>query len=264
MKVYQLANNINNTIKSSKDISELVSLVRETVAEAVVDQVFIRECVDYTLRNVDNFMITGNYSPLYVDSKNNWRMALFLWNPKSENEPHQHNTWSVSGVVHNQLEVKLFDKKDGNVIEKSVLHAQEGQTGYLIPPCIHALRNPSEKNFTVTLHVFCDSELIEQRNYDTIWFGENDPRINPNPKSRVVRDLMSCLLLIGKLATAIQFPLLEKVFFLGNVSVKLAVYKRMVVLDLNNSKSFGIQLENLLTGLDKVRFNQTNSRLFGA
>ncbi|CDG21955.1 protein of unknown function [Xenorhabdus poinarii G6] len=263
MNVIDFAKKINHEITSTQSMPDMIYNIRNIMSVAITDEIFLNDCINELIENIKNTLRINEIKPLYVDYNNKWRMSIFLWNPKSENQPHQHNTWSVSGVMHNKIKIKIYEKINEGISVINEIIAIEGKTGYLIPPCIHALGNPDLSEYSITLHVFCDSDLRKDKNGDTIWLGENDPRDNIDYSIVVLRNLTSCLLLTDKLNQNFQFNILEKIFSLGTPSIKLQAYKKMIRLDISKSKRYSSQLEAVLSGDVLIRIRESNAKLYG-
>ncbi|WP_237386310.1 hypothetical protein [Xenorhabdus sp. Sc-CR9] len=263
MKLIDFARKINNEITSVQSMPDMINNIRNIVSVAIVDEVFLNDCVNELIKNTKNILNINESEPLYIDYKNKWRMNVFLWNPKSENHPHQHNTWSVSGVMHNKIKIKIFEKVNEEISVSKELIAVEGKTGYLIPPCIHTLGNPDLSEYSITLHVFCDSDLRTDKNGDTIWLGKNDPLDNIDYSMVALRNLTSCLLISDKLSSNLQFDILEKIFTLGTPSIKLKSYKKMIRININKSEKYSSQLESVLSGDILIKIREGNDKLYG-
>jgi hypothetical protein len=258
MDLPDLAERINQHIDSAPSPEELVHGVRAAVSDAIGRDCFVQRCVEQMTARAEACIARGGpYRPLYIDDDRHWRMVIFLWPASMANEPHQHNTWSVSGVMHNCLEVSLYEKNDhdGDLRLTRRFVAARGETGYLVPPCIHALGNPHKTAPTVTLHVFNDSEETDDRPGDTLWLGEHDPRlVARDPIVRMRRELRAGLLLLKAGAEAPSEELLERLFSVGDVHIRLETYKLMVRHRAGCVRRSGDRLLEMLTGSDRERF----------
>ncbi|MBD2795217.1 hypothetical protein ID856_01510 [Xenorhabdus sp. 18] len=263
MELIDFVKKINHEITSVQSMPDMINNIRNIVSISIVDEVFLYDCVNELIENTKNILNINERKPLYINYENKWRMNIFLWNPKSENQPHQHNTWSVSGIMHNKIKIKIFEKINEKISVSKELIASEGQTGYLIPPCIHTLGNPDLFEYSVTLHVFCDSDLKTDKNSDTIWLGKRDPRDNIDYSIVVLRNLTSCLLISDKLSSDLQFDILEKIFTLGSPSIKLKSYKKMIRLNVNKAEKYSSQLESVLSGDILIKIREGNDKLYG-
>ncbi|MEQ1977102.1 hypothetical protein [Xenorhabdus sp. SGI240] len=262
MKLIDFTKKINHEITSAQSVPDMINNIRSIVSIAIVNEFFLNDCVNELIENTKNIINLNESKPLYIDYKNKWRMNIFLWNPKSENQPHQHNTWSVSGVMHNKIKIKIFEKVNKEITINKELIASEGKTGYLIPPCIHTLGNPDLSEYSVTLHIFCDSDMRTDKNGDTIWLGKNDPHDNIDYSMVALRNLTSCLLISDKLNSDLQFDILEKIFTLGTPSIKLKSYKKMIRLDVNKSEKYSSKLESVLSGDILIKIKEGNDKLY--
>ncbi|MBS0448640.1 MAG: hypothetical protein JSR59_22180 [Proteobacteria bacterium] len=265
MEFPALVERINACIDRGSTPAEVVRNVRAAISVAVESERFVDQCVERAIDNAERCVRDGSgYRPLHVDEGGHWRMVMFLWDPRSANEPHQHNTWSVSGVMLNCLDVALYarDAATGALQVQRRFIAQRGETGYLVPPCIHALGNPHASLPTVTLHVFCDSEEVEERARDTLWLGENDPRrLDRDPRVRACREVKAALLLLKGRAAPPAAALLQRAFEIGDAGVRLEAYKQMVRVDRAQARPWGDRLGAALRGADRDRFLQLHRRV---
>ncbi|KAA1177323.1 hypothetical protein [Photorhabdus heterorhabditis] len=263
MLINSFVNLINHEIINKNSIENMITMLRKITSRAVKNDEFIESCINKILNNVEKYNKTSTYLPIYIDENNKWRMNLFLWNPKSENQPHLHNTWSVSGIVYNKMFIKIYKNDDHKLIVSHHIYAQEGDTGYLIPPCIHALGNPDENNYSITLHIFSDSEQKNDRNGDTVWLGDNDPRDGINHYALSIRGLIICNLLIDRIKNTSKFSILERIFKLGTPAIKLNSYKKMINIDPMKSKKYRLEIESSLDGELKQKLIKINNKIYG-
>jgi predicted metal-dependent enzyme (double-stranded beta helix superfamily) len=265
MNMSSLVERINACIDCEPSPSDLIKGVRVAVTDAITNEHFIDQVVERVINNAQRSIDEGaGYQPLYIDDSRHWRMLMFLWEPMSSNEPHQHNTWSVSGVMYNCLEVSLYARdEDSGALQLDLRFvAQSGETGYLVPPCIHSLGNPHATVPTVTLHVFNDSEIVEQRGLDTLWLGDHDPRlIDHDPRACARRELKAALLLLKSRPAPSSLGLVQRIFDIGDVSVRLEAYKQLVRINAKLALNYGDRLAEMLTGADQNRFLKLHQRI---
>lgn len=259
MKLAALVGHINRSIDRKLSPADLVHEVRHHVGEAIREDEFIVECVERTVaHSADCLERQAPYRALHAEDERHWKIALFLWEPGFYNSPHQHNTWSVSGVMCNEIEVKLYDVGGGprDLLPRRRFVAGRGESGYLIPPCIHALGNPHPGLSSVTLHVFDLSAEPEDRERDTIWFDDD---VNPldfyrDPRRPAMRDLQSALVLLRSIRSTRTPELLERIFALGSLAVRVDAYKQMVRCAPGRAAAMGDALLQQLRGHDRERF----------
>jgi len=269
MALTTLIQGINDAVDRHLSPADVVHAVRPIVGSAMLDERFVLECAEATTDKAARCLLEGApYEPLHIEHGRCWRMALFLWDPGFTNAPHQHNTWSVSGVMHNRLDVALYQRDAAsqtlNPTQRFV--AARGQTGFLVPPCIHALGNPDTTAPSVTLHVFNDSEDRAQRANDTLWF---DDEVNPldfyrDPARPSRRNLQTVLVLLKALARPAPAGLLARIFELGDARIRLEAYKQLVRADLATALACGDRLAASLGPQDRSRFMQLHQRLLAA
>ena len=263
MKFAGLVNRINSAIVDHALVDDVVSGVRRAVTDVIADAGFVLECIERLVAHAEQHAVDGVYLPLHIEAAHCWCVKVFLWPPLFANTPHQHNTWSVSGILYNQLEVALY-RREGDQHAPQAWHrflAQRGQTGYLKPPCIHALGNPDPAVPSVTLHVFQQSPTLQQRAYDTQWFDEQYDADHVNAALQIGSELQAALLLLQSYPAAVAVPLLQRIAAVGDTKVQLAAFKQLVQHDLGAALACGERLARQLDALNLPRFLPLLQRL---
>jgi 3-mercaptopropionate dioxygenase len=90
-----------------------------------------------------------------------YTVIAMTWGPGQGTPVHDHSgLWCVEGVVAGALEITQYELleragEDFHFEERGTLDAGTGSAGSLIPPHeYHAIRNPSEREVAVSLHVY--------------------------------------------------------------------------------------------------------------
>ncbi len=98
---------------------------------------------------------------LYRSEEHGYCVIAMTWGPGQGTAIHDHDgMWCVEGVWHGEIEVvpyELVEQKDDRFRFESrgLTQAGPGSAGSLIPPHeYHTIRNPSETDVTVTLHIY--------------------------------------------------------------------------------------------------------------
>ena len=79
-------------------------------------------------------------------------LRLFYWGPDQSVNPHEHDLWTVGGILLNEVEVSIYDNMgDATPVRRYLGH--EGDVGVLDPPTVHQLTNRTDE-LAVTIHLF--------------------------------------------------------------------------------------------------------------
>lgn len=98
---------------------------------------------------------------LYRSESLGYSVIAMTWGPGQGTAIHDHDgMWCVEGVWHGQIEVvpyELVQRDDARYRfePRGVTHAGAGSAGSLLPPHeYHTIRNPSDDDVAVTLHIY--------------------------------------------------------------------------------------------------------------
>lgn len=113
---------------------------------------------------------------VYHSQDNNFIIQVFTWEKNSQTPIHDHETWGIMGIYHNQLQVSEYQlvetSRPGNydLNETESYYADKGSVCYVLPPDeeIHKVMNPTE-NLSVSIHIY--GKPIKEYN---IYDPEND------------------------------------------------------------------------------------------
>ncbi|WP_423069061.1 hypothetical protein [Devosia sp. CN2-171] len=146
---------------------------------------------------------------------------IFVWPSGYENTRHEHNHWSVAGVLLHQIQILIF--REGADIEPSVqFTGNAGDVGLLKSPCIHQIRNAAN-HAAVSFHVFETTEeeadAVEGLS-DTVWHGDKVDRYRTGLRRRTE---LATVEMLRELPGNFAVPLLNRMFGLVGNSTKLAV-----------------------------------------
>jgi 3-mercaptopropionate dioxygenase len=107
--------------------------------------------------------VEGHYArrELYVSPQYGYGVIAMTWGPGQGTPIHDHSgLWCVEGVWHGQLEITQYDLRERagdryHFTPVGTLIAGTGSAGSLIPPHeYHTIRNPSDTDPAVSLHVY--------------------------------------------------------------------------------------------------------------
>jgi hypothetical protein len=137
-----------------------VRRLKRLVAESLADGDFVADCI---LRDIGSWARwersgwVGAKAPIGTLAALGISVELFSWESGAVAEPHEHTSWTVSGILHNWLQVDMFDW-DLTVARRRLVPARTlsvRQTGVacVYDKCIHSPRNTSAST-TTSLHVY--------------------------------------------------------------------------------------------------------------
>ena len=265
MPLTSMIQEIATSVKAGLPDWQLVWRVRQLFARAIVDASFVEACVLRSVSIAEQCILEGQaYRPLHADPHLNWRLTMFLWPKLTGNSPHLHHTWGVTGVLSNRLEVTIYEQGDTPRDLRVRRHflAGRGEAGYLVPPCIHSLRNPHPTLSTVTLHAFGYSSDVRRPDLDTTWIDDRaavPPSDDPAAFAR--EDLLICLALLKEVPGVRSEALLCRIFEVGGVKVRLVAFKQLVQINSTRTSDCGERLLGDLRGRDRERFLQLHECL---
>ena len=242
-----LVEEVDRAHATAGSIEELARSTRDAVSGRIRGREFLLDCVERIVDSVaaaseENPTLRGGGPDLHVNGPLRYRFKVFFWAPGFESAPHQHNTWGVTGVLHNRSSVVLYrnegesDPLGARLVPERKFSAGAGEVGYLLPPCVHSVGNPGD-SISATLHVFTDSAEEDQRQNDTVWYpkpGGKSPTKGPRYNA-----LRGCAEILAHIDDARSMLLLERIFDLGGPYVKLVCAKAMAAIDPRSAAARG-------------------------
>lgn len=103
---------------------------------------------------------------LYTSPELGYSVIAMTWGPGQGTHVHDHSgMWCVEGVCHGRLEITQYElaERDGEryrFVAAGAIEAGTGSAGSLIPPHeYHAIRNASDRDVAVSMHVYQRSML---------------------------------------------------------------------------------------------------------
>ncbi len=135
--------------------------VRQAVSAALGEASFLVDCVRAELARMKTADPTAGLAPFTASGDRRLQLAFGYWAPRSGTGPHEHADWTVTAVVHNQLDVTTYHYRamaeEGRLVPKNHFSAQRGKAGQIHEPCIHAPENPTAA-WSLSLHVLGANE----------------------------------------------------------------------------------------------------------
>jgi predicted metal-dependent enzyme (double-stranded beta helix superfamily) len=250
-RLYSLVDRVEQAHAEAESVAALARSVRDALREHIGDQEFVLDCLERMLNAPGFIDMRRRWTnpPLHADMLLNYKFQVFFWVPGYVNAPHQHNTWSVTGVMHDQCSVFVYRRADTEagaepefIIDRRLV-AEAGEVGYLLPGCTHSVGNPG-RSISCTFHVFSDSQDERDRPRDTIWYpkpGAKGPAMDPRYKA-----MFACAGMLGKIRHERSARLLDRIFALGGPRVRLACVRAMMRIDPEKAVSRGEEFYSAL------------------
>ena len=167
-----LTNNISEMVLYSNEHDKVIE-IRDIVRGFVQNENFVIDCIKRLFTSIKNDGIDNwENPPLYVHPDNLFSIRCIVWPAYYSNNPHKHNTWSVTAIIGNVMNFSTYLWEEG--IEDSTLLLDKRITGkaleigYLLPGCIHKLSNPSSSP-SLTMHVFNNVDKDTYGINNAIW-----------------------------------------------------------------------------------------------
>jgi hypothetical protein len=244
---------------------EIASRVRELTEHALRRPPFVVECAERVISAVGS-MRGADVPPLWGTRSTPATLRIFYWPPGLQNEPHQHDAWGVTGVVFNEIIVETFPattpplESPQRCEPSRSITARAGDVGYLIPPCVHRLRNETART-TITFHVFgAESETSTVRHAPRV-VHERNVRRGVLLRRRV---LCAWCDVLAELSDARSVSLLERIVVLTpDPLTKLQAIKSLARHDPRRAYELSCDFEKQLLGADRHGLSLINARLAG-
>ncbi len=229
-----------NIVKSENRIDFLLKELRDFLRVYITDSEFRISCVNAIITSIEESksqIVAWNNPSLLTCPEHNISIRMIYWPGYFDVNPHKHKTWGVTGVFQNKVEVNIFDLTENplRLKKNSTISAEINDVGYLLPGCVHNIRNISHK-ISSTFHIFNNLPGIENSEENAIWY--------PSPRKYNLSDglteisLFSCLDTLQSIHSDESETLIKKIFNLGSVSVK---YQTIGILSRIN-KNLGLEL----------------------
>lgn len=166
---------INKVVLNSDDSDHgRVLEIKDIVKSFMQDDGFIIGCIEKLIVGIKKDGASNwKNPPIYIHPENLFSIRCIVWPGYYSNNPHKHNTWSVTAILGNKVNVNTYSWE--NDIENSTLlldrriTGQASEVGYLLPGCIHKLSNPSSVP-SLTMHVFNNVDKNTYGIGNAIWY----------------------------------------------------------------------------------------------
>lgn len=134
----QFYKSIEEIMTSHTDIKSRVKSIRDNLKEALSLDEFRINCIESVLDTMDHCLnndLQWHSPEIYNNENLGYSVRIVFWPAFYENNPHQHKTWSVTGVFHNKLNVNTFEmlENPARLRRDRLITATKGEVGYLLP-----------------------------------------------------------------------------------------------------------------------------------
>lgn len=214
-----------------RDDREVALAVRGLVSEALADERFVLDVVDVASAAMVPAIAQWDNPPIVDDEALEYSMRIIYWPAGTSNQPHRHTCWTVTGVLWNELIFSTYKPSAGDRPPAAIdqrFHGRRGDVGFIVPPCIHSVANPSTAS-SLSLHVFSGPKTEAAGSHErgrTTWFGRvpDVTRGESRPASEIVEPLAE---LLGAVRDPGAVPILERLFDVGDLGSRLACVKAL-------------------------------------
>jgi predicted metal-dependent enzyme (double-stranded beta helix superfamily) len=175
-------------------VSELSERLRDETANPAVEarnllrialksDSFILDCVVEALGQFLNRRLNSISHTIFDSDDSCLSLRLTCWAPVSENVPHQHKSWSVTGVLWNRLTFQTYVLRDNMLVPEKRIEAMAREAGWVPPGSIHNVVN-EENAPAISIHISSGVKSISRSNLivrgETVWYSPLNGAKRPN------------------------------------------------------------------------------------
>src|SRR5258708_6296559 len=106
---------IDKILTKNFELPELLTLLRDNLKRSVSMDDFRLSCIEQMLNSIYTSNNEGkpwSAPDLIKNNELNYSVRVIFWPMFYENNPHQHKTWSVTGIFHNDLNIHTYTLLD--------------------------------------------------------------------------------------------------------------------------------------------------------
>ncbi len=256
---------------NSRDEKQTALLVRRLTQGALSQEGFVLSCVKRIIAPMaESASQPWRNPPLFGSRDERISIRVFYWPPGFGNQPHLHDCWTVTAVLHNFILAETFrgatSVDDINPGQSQQFSAHTGMVGFLLPPCIHRLINTSDRE-SATFHVFCNtpSRKMSDGEPGTVLAADTSRTVGqssqPTPHYGAARRraLSVVVQMLAAFKSVSPIDLLEQIFAVGENSIKLQVVKALASRAPAIAYQRSCELQCWLHGNDAVELCKINA-----
>lgn len=187
----------NATIDVERDVRARNLALRTVLSNTLQDDEFVVDIAERALIRLVNDGDNWTNSPLHVDPARGFAVNLIYWPAGVSCAPHQHQHWTLTGVVYGDIVTTTYLRDPAMRIDRR-FEGRPGDVGYIEPPCIHNVGNPYRCP-ALTIHLFGGDPVNEsgataRLNDATVCFEDDDTTaFIPNPQRTAAATLADVL-----------------------------------------------------------------------
>ena len=248
---------LDHFVDPTKDLKETVYAVRHALICALKNPRFGLACIERVLAGLEPGEDKFQYPNIHYNPTLGYSVSVFHWPSGLANAPHRHDTWTVTGVLHNSLRFNTYeiDPKQSVLMPGKRIDARSGDVGYICTPCIHNVENSTAAP-SLSLHIFNYSqvasdagEFVEYPMEGTVPQPKGDASAEMDETMREYI-LASYATIIGAQTHPDSLPLLDRILRLGRARARFLAVKAMAGID-------PLYAADRARGLAQVRGRQT-------
>lgn len=242
----QLYDSIEQVLSNQEISIGQLRLLRDILKEFLSKEEFRLDCVEAVLSSLENSQTLNEQwiAPhLYYHEQLKYSVRIIFWPAFYDNNPHKHKTWSITGVLDNNLNINTYQMLEDNkrLKKERQIAALSGEAGYLSPGCIHSVSNPTEE-LSATIHIFNNIDASNPEE-NAVWYPS--PRKYNLTKGLVERALTSCINIISKTNNDRSFDILKRIYTQQPLITKLLSIRHMYLYDSELAKMHYEKMEPL-------------------
>jgi predicted metal-dependent enzyme (double-stranded beta helix superfamily) len=213
---------IENILLNNESLVSQLKLLRNLLIESLQSDEFRLNCLTALLNTIESSIAeekSWDAPAIFYHEKLKFSVRLIFWPAFYENNPHEHKTWSLTGVFLNSLTVNTYDLLDNptRLKRNRTFDAYTGEVGYLIPGCIHSVKNPSHE-LSGSIHIFNNVDISNPED-NAIWYPT--PRKYNLSKGLIERALSVCLRSLSEINQIESFELIQRIYKIAPIHVKM-------------------------------------------
>jgi predicted metal-dependent enzyme (double-stranded beta helix superfamily) len=226
-------NSISNILNQQYDLSFSLKQMRDLLKSSLATDNFRLACIEHVLDSIEGWSDSAkpwNAPPIFNHEEMIYSIRIVYWPAFYGNNPHQHKTWGLTGVFHNNLDVNTYELLDNpkRLKKERKITASFGEVGYLIPGCIHNVNNPSHE-LSASIHIFNNLPGIENSEENAIWYPS--PRRHNLSCGLIDRALTVCLLSASSMQSQKAQAIIRRIYNMSSDNVKLLAIKSLYAFD---------------------------------
>jgi predicted metal-dependent enzyme (double-stranded beta helix superfamily) len=239
-------NSIEKILSNDEVLSEQLKKLRNLLAINLESNDFRIHCVSNIIDTMEDYKLHNKIwdAPhFYYDDELKYSIRMIFWPAFYENNPHQHKTWSVTGVFHHALRIRTYELLNQNrlKIDRNI-NAVSGEVGYLLPGCIHNVCNPTHE-ISASIHIFNNID-INNPEENAVWYPA--PRKFNLANGLTERALIACLALLENIEDKNVQKIRERIFDIAPISIKFLSVASMYKFDRIHAKKYLTHLEGIM------------------